>query len=119
MKVSEIATCLNAKIYNEPKLDKQVTSACGADLMSDVLAFVKHNAVLLTGLVNSHVIRTAEMIDISCIVFVRGKVPPEELCQLAKEKDIAVMTTEASMYEACGRLYKNGLPACMGNGAGP
>jgi hypothetical protein len=113
MRISEIAEHLKARIWTKCDLDKQVASACGADLMSDVLAFVKHNTVLLTGLVNQHVIRTAEMIDISCIVFVRGKVPPPEVCELAYEKEIVLMTTDASMFEACGRLYQKGLPASM------
>jgi hypothetical protein len=119
LRIAEIAECLNAKIYTEYYLDKQVTSACGADLMSDVLSFVKSNTVLLTGLLNPHVIRTAEMIDISCIVFVRGKIPTEELVELAREKGIALLATEISMYEACGMLYQKGLPACMDNQGEP
>lgn len=113
LKLREIADCLNAKILTEYNLDRNVTSACGADLMSDVLAFVKTNTVLLTGLINPQVIRTSEMVDISCIVFVRGKVPPPEVCELAYEKEIVLMTTESSMFEACGRLYQKGLPASM------
>ena len=113
MKIRDIVVHLNANIVNDCGLDKQVAGACGADLMSDVLAFVKHNSVLLTGLVNQHVIRTAEMIDISCIVFVRGKQPSEDICVLAREKGITVLTTDASLFEACGILYSKGLLPCM------
>ena len=113
MKIRDIVEYLNAKIIFEHNLDKHVYSACGADLMSDVLAFVKYNSVLLTGLVNQHVIRTAEMIDIACIVFVRGKYPPADICELAKEKGITLLMTQASMYEACGILYKHDLPPSM------
>lgn len=113
MKIIEIAQYLNAKVYNESNMDKQVVSACGADLMSDVLAFVKHNTVLLTGLMNQHVIRTAEMVDVSCVIFVRGKQPTEDICALAKEKGITLLATDISMFEACGILYSKGLPACM------
>ena len=113
MNIIEIAQYLNAKVYSDCNLDKQVMSACGADLMSDVLAFVKHNTVLLTGLVNQHVVRTAEMVDVSCVIFVRGKQPTDDICELAKEKGITLLATEASMFEACGILYNKGLPACM------
>lgn len=119
MRIHEIAGHLNAEVLTECELDKQVSSVCGADLMSDVLAFVKHNALLLTGLVNQHVIRTAEMIDIACIVFVRGKKPPKDICEFAKEIGIALLTTNLSMFEACGILYKMGLPACMNEEASP
>ena len=78
-------------------------------MMSDVLAYVKDQAVLLTGLVNAQVIRTAEMMDMICIVFVRSKQPTPEMIELAKESGIAVLTTPKRMYEACGILYSGGL----------
>jgi len=77
--------------------------------MSDVLAYVKDQAVLLTGLVNPQVIRTAVMMDMVCVVFVRSKIPSEEMLSLAKESGIVVMTTDKRLYEACGLLYSNGL----------
>ena len=80
------------------------------DLMSDVLAFIKPNALLLTGLTNAQVIRTAEMVDIKAIVFVRGKQPTAEALELAKEKRIPLLSTKFLMYESCGQLYKAGLP---------
>jgi len=86
--------------------------ACGADLMSDVLAFTHAGTLLLTGLTNPQVVRTAEMAGINAIVFVRGKVPPAETIALAKEKDIPLMATRYTMYETCGRLYEAGLPGC-------
>ena len=93
----------------EENIEKHVYSACGCDLMSDVLAYVKDQAVLLTGLVNPQVIRTAVMMDMVCIVFVRSKIPSEEMLELAKENGIVVMTTDKRLYEACGLLYSNGL----------
>ena len=86
MKIIEITKYLNAKVCNECNMDKQVVSACGADLMSDVLAFVKHNTVLLTGLVNQHVVRTAEMVDVSCIIFVRGETAYRRYLRIGKRK---------------------------------
>ena len=93
----------------EEKLGGHVYSACGCDLMSDVLAYVKDQAVLLTGLVNSQVIRTAVMMDMNCIVFVRSKMPTEEMLELAKESGIVIMSCDKRLYEACGILYSNGL----------
>ena len=77
--------------------------------MSDVLAFVKDQAVLLTGLMNQQVVRTAEMMDIICIIFVRSKEPAPEVVELARQKDIAVMTTTHRMFTACGLLFGAGL----------
>ena len=101
---------LDAKVLAcEENLDRHVYSACGCDLMSDVLAYVKDQAVLLTGLVNPQVIRTAVMMDMICIVFVRSKKPTEEILELAKESGIVIMTTDKRLYDACGLLYSNGL----------
>ena len=71
---------------------------CGSDMMSDVLAFVKDQAVLLTGLVNPQVIRTAEMMDIVCIVFVRGKMPDPSMIGLAEERGIALLSCGQRMF---------------------
>lgn len=110
MKILEISKLLNAEICcGEDKLESEVCSACGSDMMSDVLAFVKDQAVLLTGLVNSQVIRTAEMMDMRCIVFVRNKKPSEEMLDIAKDSGIVVLTSPMRMYDACGVLYANGL----------
>ena len=78
-------------------------------MMSDVLAFVKDQTALLTGLVNPQVVRTAMMVDMRCIVFVRGKNPTPEMIELAEENHIVLLSTELRMYEACGRLYVNHL----------
>ncbi len=110
MKISKIKELLNADVICcEHLLETEVNSACGSDMMSDVLAFVKDHSVLLTGLVNPQVVRTAEMMDIKCIVFVRGKIPPENVVELANNMDIAILTTCERMYVACGKLYANGL----------
>ena len=97
-------------LTGEDKLDSPVDTACGSDLMSDVLAFVKDKTVLITGLINTHVVRTAEMLDITCIVFSRGKQPSEEILEMAQEADIAVLSTRMTTYTACGELYLHGLP---------
>lgn len=110
MKISTIVDLLDARVLcGEDHLESEVHSACGSDMMSDVLAFVKDQAVLLTGLVNLQVVRTAEMMDMRCIVFVRGKNPPAEVIEAAEEAEIAVLATEERMYPACGKLYATGL----------
>lgn len=115
MKICTIKELLNAEVVcGEENLDREVYSACGSDMMSDVLAYVKDQAVLLTGLVNTQVLRTAEMMDMVCIVFVRSKEPTPEMVALAKESNIVLLKTSKRMYEACGKLYSNGL---RGNGA--
>ncbi|MDD2955734.1 MAG: DRTGG domain-containing protein [Oscillospiraceae bacterium] len=111
MIVRDIQTILKATVLhaNEDLLDSEVHTACGSDMMSDVLAFVKDQSVLLTGLVNPQVVRTAEMMDMVCIVFVRGKNPDPTIVELAKERGIALLSTPYRMFTACGLLYENGL----------
>ncbi len=110
MKISTMKELLNADVLTSGEnIDREVYSACGSDLMSDVLAYVKDQAVLLTGLVNPQVIRTAVMMDMICVVFVRSKMPSEEMLELAKDSGLVIMTTDKRLYEACGLLYSNGL----------
>ena len=115
MTVNDIKEILEAEVICRTDLmEKQVNSACGSDMMSDVLAFVKEQSVMLTGLVNPQVVRTAEMMDMKCIVFVRGKQPDEDMIELAKERDIVLLGTKLEMFTACGLLYKNGLKGGSG-----
>ena len=110
MKITTIMDLLDAEVVcGEDYLDREVYSACGSDMMSDVLAYVKDQAVLLTGLVNAQVVRTAEMMDMVCIVFVRSKTPTAEMVALAKESNMVLLKTNKRMYEACGKLYAGGL----------
>lgn len=110
MTIADVKNVLNATVICcGDALKKQVHNACGSDMMSDVLAFVKDQSVLITGLCNPQVIRTAEMMDIICICFVRGKQPDEAMIALAREKDIVLLTTTLRMFTACGMLYESGL----------
>ncbi|MBO5648621.1 MAG: hypothetical protein J6S76_01760 [Clostridia bacterium] len=110
MKISEISKLLDAQILTgEDASDREITSACCSDMMSDVLAYVKDQGMLLTGLVNSQVIRTANMMDMHCIVFVRSKNPTEEMLELAQECGIVVMRSSLRAYVACGKLWMAGL----------
>lgn len=116
MTVNDIKKFLNADILcGEEFADREVHTACGSDMMSDVLAFVKDQSVLLTGLCNPQAIRTAEMMDIVCIVFVRGKTPDESMLELAHERELVILTTPMRMFPACGILYENGLRGGVDN----
>ena len=94
---------------DDDALNAEVTSACGSDMMSDVLAYVKDQGILLTGLINPQVVRTALMMDMKCICFVRGKQPDEKILEIARENGIVVLSTDERMYSACGKLYAMGL----------
>lgn len=110
MTVLEIKNLVNANVLcGEEHLSREVHTACGSDMMSDVLAFVKDQSVLITGLCNAQVIRTAEMMDMVCICFVRGKIPDSTIIKMAIEKDIILLATDMRMFTACGILYENGL----------
>jgi predicted transcriptional regulator len=110
MVITEMMKILDARVLcGENDLGQEVHSACGSDLMSDVLAFVKDRSVLITGLTNIHVIRTAEMLDIHCIVFARGKVPGDDILEEANELGIVVLTTRHTTYTTCGLLYQAGM----------
>ena len=110
MKISEIRDLLEADVLcGADELDREVTSACCSDMMSDVLAYVKDQGVLLTGLVNAQVIRTANMMDMHCIVFVRSKNPTVEMIALAEECGIVLMSSRLRAYVACGVLWQAGL----------
>lgn len=105
--VKEILDC--ELIFGEEFLETNVHTACSSDMMSDVLAYVKDQAILLSGLVNPQVVRTAEMMDMLCVIFVRGKYPDPETIALAKNRDIVLMATKHRMFSSCGLLWENGL----------
>ena len=110
MTVEDVRAVLGARVLvGKEHLDREVRTACGSDMMSDVLAFSKDHGVLLTGLVNPQVVRTAEMLDIVCIIFIRGKKADEKLLDMARERDLVVLETGHRMITACGLLYEAGL----------
>ena len=110
MKIREVAKLEDATVLcGEDRLDEEVLAACGSDMMSDVLAYVKDQAILLTGLCNAQAIRTAAMMDMKCVLFVRDKKPTDEMIALAKEEGVVVLATGHRMFMACGILYAAGL----------
>ena len=119
MTVADMVSITNARILlgNEHQ-DQEIKSAFCSDLMSDVLAFVNEDTVLITGLMNPHVIRTSEMLDLRCILFVRGKQPSEEILESAREMGIIVLCTGHSAFTTCGLLYQAGLRGIVIRGQG-
>ena len=110
MTVAEAASLLEGQFFcGKEGADREILSACGADLMSDVMAFVKERVLLITGLVNPQVIRTAELLDIQAIIFVRGKIPSADMIEMAEEADIVLAGTKLPMFVSCGKLYESGL----------
>ena len=114
LKLSDVKDILDAEvIVGEENLDMEVKTAFGADLMSDVLAFAKSGSLLLTGLTNTQVIRTANVLDIAAIILVRAKQPSSETIALARELKIPILTTKYILFETAGRLYAEGIVGCL------
>ena len=113
MKISRIASEIEGKILcSSGRAEDEVTSACAFDMMSDVLAYVRDQNILVTGLVNPQVVRTAVMVDIVCIIFVCGKKPTADMIALAENYNIVFVSTDLDTYETVGRLYSAGLKGC-------
>ncbi len=112
MNVKELIQLIDGTLLNpSADLAREIKGGCGADLMSDVLASIQPEAVLLTGLCNPQVVRTAQMADVAAIILVRGKVPAKETLSLAEEERIALISSPFGMFALCGRLYQAGLPS--------
>jgi hypothetical protein len=116
MKLDEIVKLLEADVVTRQRWESiEITTACAADLMSDVLAFTKAGAILITGLVNPQCVRTAEMVEIRAICFIRGKMPPPETIRLAEEAGIPLLRARFSSYVVSGMLFSTGLLGCDGS----
>lgn len=111
MTIKEIKNTLDATLFygKDEHLEQQAASVFASDMMSDVLAFASEHTVLITGLCNPQVVRTAEMMDICCIIMVSGKLPDQNIYSLSKEKEIVVLCTQLPMFTVCGVLYEKGL----------
>ena len=113
MTIREVAKILDARwICCEDEADTEIRYAFASDMMSDVLAHVSEDTMLLTGLINSQSVRTAEMLDVPCLVFVRGKIPHQDAVIRARQIGLPTLVTSCSLFEACGRLYTAGMGVC-------
>lgn len=111
LKLKDIKELLKADIVwaDNDLLEMNIERAGAADLMSDILAFTKSGSLMLTGLINVQSVRTADIAEVSAIIYVRGKKPTEEAIELAKSKRIPLLSTKLHMYEACGILFSKGI----------
>lgn len=110
MQIQDLIRVIHGSLITRPvNLSKEIKGGFGADLMSDVLASIQPEAVLLTGLCNPQVVRTAQMADVAAIVLVRGKQPPAETIELANQESIPLISTPFGMFEVCARLHDAGL----------
>jgi hypothetical protein len=113
MKLREILSLLDAEVLTRNSdLDKEIPCAFASDLISDILMCTKEPTLLLTGLTNTQVIRLCDMIDVLGIVFVRGKLPPQELIEMAEERNLILIGTKLTMFRSSGMLYSSGLRSC-------
>ncbi len=113
MNLVDVQKILNAKVLTGAELlERKVETCCGSDLMSDVLAFTKRHTLLCTGLTNLQVVRTADMTDLCAVVVVRGKVPSQDILAAATENKLPVLSTDVTLFEACGMLYAAGIRGC-------
>lgn len=110
MTIQEIADILSAKVIcGKDFVHRDIERGFASDLMSDVLTLDTENLVLITGLCNLQTIRTAEMADINCIVFVRGKKVLPEMKLLAYELDLVLLECPFSLFRAISKLHESGL----------
>ncbi len=114
MRLDQLAECIDAEIIHGQDMlpSIEIDQVYGADLMSDVLAFATPGSLLLTGLTNIQIVRTAQMMDLPAVIFVRGKYPQKEAVELAVSLDMPVLVSHKSMFETCGILFREGLQPC-------
>ena len=110
MNLKEISDILKCEVLVGEHIEEvEAEGICAADLMSDVLAFTRPGSVLLTGLSNVQSVITTHVAEVVAVIYVRGKKPDAEALKLAGQKGIPLLASPLSMYEACGRLWKEGL----------
>jgi hypothetical protein len=109
MILGQVIDLIKGEVHTQIDVQQEYDTAFACDLMSDCLALIDKKCLLITGLLNVQSLRTAEILDIDCIIFVRGKKPNHDLIVLATERNITLISTHLSMYETSGILYSNGL----------
>jgi predicted transcriptional regulator len=110
MKLSCVIKILECEVlYMPDDYDPDITNCLGSDMMSDVLAFAEPGALMVTGLVNSQSVRTADIADSVAIVYVRGKRPDEQTVSLAESMSIPLLATKKGLFEVCGILHAEGV----------
>ncbi len=110
LSIEELIKILDASVVlDRGWLKDGISCVYASDLMSDILSHSRPNSLLLTGLINSQTVRTAEMVEIVAVCFIHGKLPHAETIELAQQNELPLLTTRLSMFEACGKLYNAGI----------
>jgi predicted transcriptional regulator len=110
MLLKDIKNILKCRsLTSEKLLDKEIDYCFGADLMSDVLRYARTGSLLLTGITNNQVLQVAEIMDLSAIIFVRGKQPEQNIIEQAEVRKLPLLATENLLFDVCGILYVNGM----------
>lgn len=110
MKLTKIIELTSAQLV-AGNIDENtyIHKAFSSDLMSDVLTLEEDNLLLITGLSNVQLVRTAEMADIEVVLLARNKMASSEMIKLANENNLILLQTPYSIFRASGILYQNGL----------
>jgi len=110
MTIQDVCVLLGAElICGDHSARLEPAKAYASDMMSDVLARVSDHTILLTGLVNEQVVRTAAMLELGCVIIVRGKTPSVDMIKMAEQNGLAMISTRHSLFDACGILFKSGV----------
>ena len=110
MLLREVQSLLHAKVLtHDSNPEMELTGAFSSDKLSHVLAFTNDKSILITGLYNLQVIRTAELMGIECVIFIGKDEPDDIMIEMAEDLDIVVLHSPYSMFVTSGILYSNGL----------
>ena len=114
MTLKEVKDILNAEVLcGEHLLDQEVITAFACDLISEMLSLASSNTLIITSLINPHVIHTAEVMDAVGVIFVGGKKPSEDIINNLNRGNIPLLSTPFLIFNACGLLFSNGIEGCM------
>ena len=114
MKLAEIKDVLQCEVLaGADDLSLEVGTVVASDGMSEILAFARPGALMITGLTNIQSVRTADIANVRAIVYIRGKRPDERTIKLAQEDGIPVLGTHLGMFDVCGILRELGLKGGM------
>lgn len=109
MKIGVISQILDGRILSSGHCSKEIDAIYVSDLMSDVLTFGREAQLLVTSLTNQQTIRTVEMVEIPAVCYTNSKTPDQKTIDLAISKNIAVLITDLSTFQATGKLFAAGL----------
>ena len=107
MKVSELAQKANLNAFNQYK-DKDIEGVYISDMVSDIIG-TKEGNLLVTLQTHKNLIAAANLVDVSAIVFSRGKKPAEDVIALANRAGIGLLGFDGDTWTLAKKLYELGL----------